>query len=219
VKKVHILVEGQTEETFIRDILAPHFLERDAYLIATLATTKRVTGGPHFKGGIVSYRKLKGDVLRLLGDTSAAVVTTMIDFYGLPDDFPGRNTMPAVSCYERVAYLEKEFSKDIGDRRFLPYLALHEYEAMLFVAPEFIADALSDMAAREELNAVRAQFGSPEEIDDHPATCPSRRITSALPQYRKALHGPLIAHKIGIARIRNECRHFDRWFKELETSI
>jgi hypothetical protein len=219
VNKVLVLVEGQTEETFVRDILAPYLMERDTYPIATLATTKRVVGGPHFKGGIVSYGKLKGDLLRLLNDTSAAVVTTLIDYYGLPDDFPGRAKIPPGSCYDRVAFLERAFRNDIGDRRFLPYLVLHEYEAMLFVAPELIADAFSDALATAQLESVRDKFDTPEEIDDHPQTCPSRRIAAVLPGYRKPLHGPLIARKIGIDRIRKGCRHFDGWLTELEAMI
>ena len=42
--RVHILVEGQTEESFVRELLVPHFMERGIYLSIVLATTKRVKG-------------------------------------------------------------------------------------------------------------------------------------------------------------------------------
>ncbi len=216
MSKVLILVEGQAEETFVRDVLAPYLSGNGVYPIAKLATTKRVKSGPDFKGGIVSYGKFKNDVVRLLHDTSAVMVTTMIDFYGLPTDFPGRMTMPTGSCYERVAYLEEEIQKDINHPRFTSYLALHELEALLFADPEQIVRAFPDKNKSQELLAIRAQFGSPEEIDDNPQTAPSKRLETLFPEYRKPLHGALIVLEIGVDRIRSECSHFDGWLQKLE---
>jgi hypothetical protein len=216
VSKVLILVEGQTEETFVRDLLAPHLSAIGVYPIAKLATTKRVKSGPDFKGGIVSYGKLRGDVIRLLGDTSAVLVTTMIDFYRLPQDSPGRMSMPPGSCHDKVVYVEQEIGKDINHRRFLPYLALHEFEAMLFVDPARIDGAFPEADKNDDLAAIKRQFKSPEEIDDDPATAPSRRIKDLFPGYRKPLYGPLIALEIGIEQIRKECSHFSSWLKRLE---
>ncbi len=144
MNKVLVLVEGQTEETFVREILASHLSALGVYPIAKLATTKRVKSGPDFKGGITSYARFKKDVMRLLGDTSAALVTTMIDFYGLPTGFPGRGTMPSGSCYVQAAYVEQEIRQDIQHPRFLPYLALHEFEALLFVDPAKIDEVFPD---------------------------------------------------------------------------
>ncbi len=216
MSKVLILVEGQTEETFVREVLYSHLSTVGVYPIAKLATTKRVKSGPDFKGGIVSYGKFKNDVVRLLGDTSAATVTTMVDFYGLPTDFPGRRTVPTVSCYDQVAYVEREIRKDIGHPRFLPYLALHEFEAMLFVAPEKINQAFPGTNKGDELTAIREQFESPEEIDDNPQTAPSKRLEAIFPGYQKPLYGPLIILEIGIEQIREECSHFDKWLTKME---
>ncbi len=218
MKKVLILAEGQTEETFIREALTAYLARKEIYPTPTLITTKRVTeSGSVFKGGIVPYERLKRDLNRLLNDSSAAIVTTMIDFYGLPGSFPGRKTMPPGSCYERVAYLEEKLRKDVNHHRFLPYLALHEFEAMLFVKPEQINQAFPDIDRSKELSAIRAQFGSPEEIDDNPLTAPSKRLAALFPEYRKALHGPLAILEIGIDQIRNECAHFNDWIKKLES--
>ena len=216
MSKVLILVEGQTEETFVREVLAPHLAGRGVYPIARLATTKRVKSGSDFKGGIVSYGKFRNDIIRLLGDTSAALVTTMVDFYGLPMDFPGRRSMPTSSCYDQVAYLEQEIHTDIGHPRFLPYLSLHEFEAMLFVGPAKIDGAFPGTNRRAELVAIKEQFRSPEEIDDDPRTAPSKRIEAIFPGYQKPLHGPLIILEIGIEQIRAECPHFGNWLVELE---
>jgi hypothetical protein len=78
---------------------------------------------------------VKRDLQRLLADTGAERITTMLDYYGLPDDFPGLANRPSGNCYQRVEHVERAFQGDIAHPRFLPYLALHEFEALLFTDP------------------------------------------------------------------------------------
>ncbi len=215
MKRVLILVEGQTEETFVRDLLEPHLSRRGVFPVPILAKTKRTPSGQTFKGGIPSYQKVRRDLLRLLGDTGAILVTTMIDYYGLPEDFPGKDSLPGGSPYERVAHLEKAFRDDIGHPRFLPFLVLHEFEALLFAQPQEIANQFPGHRGVQEL---LREVGSsnPEEINDGPDTHPSARIRRYLRGYRKRHHGPLIAARIGLERIRSRCPHFDAWVRKLE---
>ena len=217
MKKIWIVVEGQTEETFVRDTIAPHLKQKDIYPTAILVTTRRVAGAAAFKGGVIPYGRMKKDILRLLDDSSATLVTTMLDYYGLPKSFPGRAKMVGDDCYQRVTFVEDEFRKDIMHPRFLPYLMLHEFEAMMFVSPEQIAAAFPDVTAKDELLSIKTKFKTPEEIDDSPQTCPSARILAHLPQYKKVRDGPRVTDKIGIDRIRNECPHFHAWLKTLES--
>ena len=49
--RVKVFVEGQTEETFVRDVLAPAFAYKEIYFTPILAQTSR-----GHKGGIVSCR-------------------------------------------------------------------------------------------------------------------------------------------------------------------
>ena len=102
MSKVLILVEGQTEETFVRECIGPYFYGKGVYFVAKVLTTSTTRSGPDCKGGVTSYGKIKRDLPRLLRDSSAACVTTMIDFYGLPKDFPGKKDSPGGSCYNRV---------------------------------------------------------------------------------------------------------------------
>jgi len=81
-KRVLILVEGQTEERFVKDVLGPAFFERELFLNATILVTKRVKGGPNFKGGVTNYAKFKNDTQRLLNSAGGALVTTMLDYSG-----------------------------------------------------------------------------------------------------------------------------------------
>jgi hypothetical protein len=217
MKRVLILVEGQTEETFVREVLAPHLLARNVALVPKLLVTKRIKSGGHFKGGAVSYAQVKGDLHRLLADTGAERITTMLDYYGLPEDFPGLEDRPVGTCYPRVEHVERAFQADIGHPRFLPYLALHEFEALLFTNPSRCAWIFSEApGATEHMQAIRAGVASPEEINEGPTTAPSKRILRVFPGYQKTVHGPLAAIEYGLAPLRAACPHFHQWVSALE---
>lgn len=219
MKRIHILVEGQTEEAFARDILRAHFLSLGVWLSYSIVATKRTKKGTKFKGGFTSYQNLKKQILLLLRDTSLVAVTTMIDYYGIPDDFPGKATLQGQTCFDKVAYLEKACQIDINHRKFIPYLTLHEFEALLFTDPLAIAAAFGGIKVKKQLLAIRNSYSSPEEINDGPKTHPAARILALLPNYRKRRHGPLIASNIGLATIRAECVHFNEWLNKLEANL
>ncbi|NJL30017.1 MAG: DUF4276 family protein [Thermoanaerobaculia bacterium] len=205
------------DKTFVRDLLAPHLQRFEIGAVPVLISTKRLKSGGKFKGGISSYVKIALDLRELLRDSSATAVTTMVDYYGLPTDFPGKATLSAAtSCYQRADQLEAAWRDDISDSRFIPYLSLHELEALLLTDPDQIARALNVSQAPRALRTAVAAKKSPEEINDGVNTHPAARITQALPSYRKALHGPLVASRIGLERMRENCPHFARWLSRLE---
>ncbi|MCP4360915.1 MAG: DUF4276 family protein [Chloroflexi bacterium] len=225
MNRVKILVEGQTEESFVSKLLYGHLAQRGIFITPILLTTKRVKNrdarersmpGRRFKGGVTTYGKVKLDVRKALKDREA-IVTTMIDFYGLPNDFPGMGSLPTGSGYERARYLEQAFEDDIDVHRFQPFLALHEYEALLFSQPKTIAAAFPEQAVAEPLQGIRDAFASPEEINQGRETHPSARIMAHVTGYRKPFHGTLIAERIGLTQIRRECAHFAEWVAWLES--
>lgn len=218
MKRVLVYVEGQTEETFVRDVLSPYLWQRcEILLTPTLARTKRTKSGQKFKGGIVSYRQVRRDVFNLLGDSDAVLVTTMMDYYGLPDDFPGKDALPVGTPYERVRHLEEAFKNDLGRRRFLPFLVLHEFEALVLVDPAKLGMVLPQY--RDKVPVLKGNIGSPspEEIDEGSETHPAARILHYFPGYQKRLHGPRVVQGIGLGRIRRECPHFNEWLDQLES--
>ena len=215
MKRALILVEGQTEETFIRDVLVPHFTLRGLHLVPICVSTKRIKAGGKFRGGVISYRQVESDLRPLLADTDVSMVTTMLDYYRLPKDFPGMDSLPgSVRPQERVCYLERALEEEMHDRRFRAYFSLHEFEALLLAEPTTILSAFSKAKNRAFLNGVSAP---PEEINDGATTHPAARIEKVDKTYRKALHGPLIANRIGLPKIRKECPHFAEWIGELES--
>ncbi|MDX2077290.1 MAG: DUF4276 family protein [bacterium] len=210
---INILVEGQTEETFINDVIAPHLQQYQLHITPIILMTKRTKSGQKYRGGDVKYPKVKKEVGLLLKDKNAVCVTTMIDFYGIRDtqDFPKYSQMPHGTAYERIAFLEKAIRDDINQKRFLPYFSLHELEALLFTAPHIIADYL-DIPVNQVRNIRSGK--TPEEINlDNP---PSHRIYDLYPRYGKGNEFVQIVEKIPLQQIRAECRHFHEWLTQLE---
>ncbi|HEY5043281.1 MAG TPA: DUF4276 family protein [Verrucomicrobiae bacterium] len=215
--KVLILVEGQTEEAFVKSLLASHLRGLGVIAIPVIVATKRLLTGDKKRGGYVPYPRLRAEVLRLLNDSSAPCVTTMLDYYGLAPEFPGRETPVGKTSLEKVSSVEQAWITDINSARFIPYLALHEFEAMLFTEPTVIASSFGQSGLQSALQNIRASFPSPEDINDHEETAPSKRLGKLFPGYNKPFYGELIAERIGIERIRAECVHFAAWLEKLES--
>ena len=68
----------------------------------------------------------------------------------------------------------------------------------------------------QQFEAVRNDFPTPEDINDHPDTAPSKRVLRIYPKYRKVLDGTLAAKAVGVDRMRQECPHFRDWVAQLE---
>ena len=216
--RVCVIVEGQAEESFIGDLLAEQFWDRELYL------TPRILGIPGHKGGRTNYARAKKDVLTQLKQDRTAYCSTMFDFYGLGDGFPGTPVPPGLSNMEKVTRIEDGFKEDIcnlipdcrPDIRFLPYVQLHEYEALLFSDPPAFATALRQPHLAQRFQAIRGQFRTPEDINDDVNTAPSKRVLQAYPAYKKVIEGTLAARAVGIEAMRRECPHFRSWLERLE---
>jgi len=209
--RVHIFVEGQTEETFVKEVLYYYFQRQNIYLKPILVSTSK-TG----KGGLVSYGKIKSQVYRKCREDSTAFVTTMFDLYGLPNDFPGKDSQPNTSDpFVKASYLEQQMGADINNNNFIPNLLVHEFEGLLYSSPQAFAGWF-DQNTVDCLQAERNQFPSPEHINDSPHIAPSKRILRLCPNYDKPLHGSLIALDISLDIIREQCQHFNQWLTRLE---
>lgn len=213
MKRALILVEGQTEERFVKGVLAPAFDAHKLFFQPTILVIKRVKDGPNFKGGVTSYAKFRNDIRRLLQDSGAAVVTTLLDYYGLPADFPGMNTRPNAPPMTRVNHIEQSIREELGaPANFIPFLALHEFEAWLFASLDELPRTVMQPGGREAFAAIRQSVATPEDIDEGLMTAPSKRIQAIFPSYRKTLHGPLAVQRIGLDQIRASVRTLTRGF-------
>ena len=210
--RVYVLCEGPTEERFVQRILAPHLLQHHVIL------------NPISLDGGFNYERLKFNIVKLLNDDQDAYVTTLIDLYGLKGNYTGDTNNPNQTVFDRVQGMEHGLKqnilvhKNLQNDKFIPYFQVHEFEALLFSDSDTLQISLSlDRVLRPGcFEQIKVQFESPEHINDHPRTAPSKRIMAIAPYYNKVVDGTTILELIGLRKIRQECRHFDRWITQLE---
>ncbi|MDU0289470.1 DUF4276 family protein [Saccharothrix longispora] len=215
LRRLHLLVEGQTEEVVADLVIRPH-LERLGWTTSlSLVKTKRPAAGPAHKGGITGWRQVERDVRLLLNDTSLDVLTTLFDYYAFPDECPGMADRPPGDVYRRVEHVERCLAEVVGDRRFRPNLVLHELEAWVFAAADELG-LLLGVELAERLKRDVAAAGGPELVNDGPATAPSKRLLAYCPTYLKTSDGPIAVEELGVARLRAVCPHLDAWLRTFE---
>lgn len=215
--RVYLLVEGQTEEAFVRELLVPHYARLGLYITPIIVSTR-----PGYKGGVVRYEKIKPQIGRLCRQDEGAYVTTLFDLYALPQDFPGKTdaAYPVTgSGQQKAGFLESQLAQDIGQANFIPNLMVHEFEALLFVDTRKFAEWVDNYSIVISLGDQAQQYPTPEDINDSPQNAPSKRILRAMPDYKKTVHGPLIACEIGLDAMRGACPHFNEWLKKLEALL
>ena len=211
-----VLVEGKTESGFVNEILAPR-LRSVGY--SSVSARLILPKGP----GIGAWRRAKPNIEARL--RTKAHVTTMVDYYGLPDDWPGRAESNALPTTERAAFVERAILRDIGMEesaaaKLIPYVMLHEFEAVLFSDCQKFAAAVGYPELTPALQEIRSRFPTPEDIDDSPEGAPSKRIESLVAPiavYRKSALGVTGAREIGLDAIRAQCPHFAEWLDRLES--
>lgn len=219
-KRLHLTAEGHSEGKVVRDILSNHLGNFNISADARRVLTKK-DKFKTYRGGIVRFEKFKKDITNwLLEDNNVDVrFSTMIDLYGLPKDFPGQAEASKVhDPYEKVKILESKFEEEINDRRFIPYIQLHEFEALVFSKPDMIKyEYYGRETEVSKLTGMLNEKGNnPELINDSSLTAPSKRIEFLIPEYDKVNSGVLILKAIGIDHIRNLCKHFNDWLIKLE---
>ncbi len=215
--RVHVLVEGEAEETFAREVLLPYFTPRGIYLFP------RRLGKPGHKSGICKYPLAQREIVITLKQEGHAFCTTMFDYYGMPLDWPRRKEARDKPFAERGVMVEEAMAADISSQlgarfncaRFVPYVQMHEFEALLFSDPKVLADGL-ELADDAPIYGIADQFDSPEEINDSQQTAPSKRIMGLNPGYAKVSDGVRISQKIGLNVMRAQCPHFNEWIGKLE---
>jgi hypothetical protein len=211
VNRVLLLVEGSTEERFVKTVVQPHLWNYNVSLQPKIVMTKRAIGATSFKGG-GDFSKIAADIRRLLGDTDASAVTTLFDFYGFPTNVPGA----VAATFDDVDRLERAFAAAVADERFRPYLQRHEFEAFLFIDPELTAHAALNAAKAAQVAAHCSGFTCVEDINNDPMTAPSKRLQKALGSYSKPLLGSAVTSRLGIERIRAGAPRFSSWLTWLE---
>jgi hypothetical protein len=220
---IYIVVEGQTEQTFIRDVLAPELAPQKIYLYPVLI------GIPGHKGGDVRFDRAKDDIGLFLKQRENIYISTLFDYFRINKNWPGKTIIrqqiqrgTTLSAGQKAEILETATLEEIvkifpgfnAESRFIPYIQMHELEALLFSDTDILAEKID--IAMSQIQEILNDYEGPEEINDDPVKAPSKRLETLMPGYRKVALGKTISEAIGIQTIRNQCPHFDAWITKLE---
>lgn len=221
--RLHVLVEGDTEERFVDDVLA-------AYLTSTgyWSVSARQMGPARERsrrGGVPKWGRAKREIVNLLREDRNLILTTMFDYFGMPSAedarWPGRNSAAAHEFDSKLPTLHAAILDDVAaelgagfdSRRFVANILLHEFEALLFSDCALFATAIGRPEKEVDLKSIRQRFDTPEHIND--IAPPSKRILGLMPSYQKPSQGLLAAQAIGLNKMRAECPNFSNWLDRL----
>lgn len=217
MKRLIIVVEGDTEKEFIDKVLSP-------YLYAKGLLSVNCFKIKHTKGGLTKYQHLKTDLINCIYESNV-LVSTLIDFYALPKDFPKyEEAKTIVNKADRLTFLEKAITEDLETEKgqdfpnLLPYIQLHEFEALVFSSIDAIKSLYSNEDAKfNELEKIMEAHPNPEDINDKPETAPSKRLKNSqlIRGYNKVNDGIMIIEEAGIDTVLSKCPRFNNWVETL----
>lgn len=215
--EIVVLVEGLTEKIFIADMLVPYLAGKSVFM------TPIIISKPGQKGGDVRFDRVKNDIGLHLKQRCDTYLTLLVDFYGIKNDWPGleevnRQATPTKKAAEinraTKAQVGELFSGHDPDRRFIPYVAMHEFEALLFSDPQKLSEQLH--VPKAKIDEILAECGEPEHIDNSPETAPSKRLEKLSDRFKKTSTGIAVAKAIGLKKIRERCPIFNNWLTTIE---
>ena len=194
--RVGISVEGQTEEIFIKKVLAPYLANKNIFIT------------PICMNGDVNLDRVRSELKKIANNFD--FLTTFYDFYGFK----------RIEEKETKISLEEKISLSVNEdirKRLIPFVQMYEFEGILFSCPKSFSLVMRQNNIELWAQEVLKDFGGdPEKINNSPQTAPSKRILAVVSKYRKTTHGPMIANEIGIEKIRELCSGFDGWITKLE---
>ena len=193
-------VEGQTEESFVNEVLREHLLR-----LGYESVQARIIGNARLRrrrGGIRPWPTVRKDIVNHLRQDAGCIATTMVDFYGLPQTgdgaWPGRAEAASLGTQDKAVLVESRLldnlAKEVGGafdtRRFVPYVVMHEFEGLLFSDCAAFARSIGRAELEPGLKLIRDSFATPEDINDSPETCPSHRVEKLVPGMRNLFSVP-----------------------------
>ena len=217
--EVTIFAEGQTEEQFIKHIIAPVLRPNQVFVKAQLLETSR-----GHAGGAVSFERLKFNASNTLKQNKNVVLSTFLDLYGLDTAFPAfEASQQKTDIYSRTTCLEDALRdvivQQVGCRpeRFIPHIQPYEFEGLLFSDVAALCEIEPEWSQyHSQLVTIRNAFDTPEHINGSYETKPSLRLEKLLkPKYNKPRHGSQGTARISLPVIEQHCPHFHQWMEKL----
>lgn len=214
---VVVITEGPTEQSFVKEILCPYMEPRGVLL------TPVILHKPGVNGGDVKFARARNDIERFLKQRSDTYLTLLVDYYGIGNDWPGYADAKRQASHTRKAEVinaataeavSNLFPEQNPHQRFIPYVSMHEIEALFFSDPSTLAEKLG--VQQTSVDDILDQCGEPEKINDSHDTAPSKRLHALNGRYKKTVTGIALARAIGIPKMRSACPLFNAWLERLE---
>lgn len=215
MKRVVFIVEGDTEISFIQRCVIPYLYNKkfsNSMNAQKMLTNRKLNK----KGGNVGFEYLKNDICRIAA-TKNVLITTLLDFFRLPNDYPQYTTDS-----HRLSDIENAISEKVSDvidhSCFLPYIQRHEIESLMYTNMDGFNIVVDDDKSLKELQQIINQYPNPEDINGGRETAPSKRLMKIFP-YDKTNDGEMILDALEIDDIRAKCPRFDAWMNQLEAGL
>ena len=218
MSEIIVIVEGLTEKIFIKDMVTPCLAQKGIY-ITPIEVSK-----PGQKGGDIRFARVKRDIELHLKQRHDTFVTLFVDYYGIRNDWPGIEAARLLKVPAQIAEVVNKatmeavqslFMETNPVRRFIPFIAVHEFETLLFSDAGILAAELG--VKRAKVDAILKECGEPEKINNSNETAPSKRLEDLNDRFKKTSTGIAIARAVGLSKMRAACPLFDAWMTTLES--
>lgn len=215
MKRLVFIVEGDTEVGFVNHCIIPYLYMRgygNSMNPQKITTNRKL----NIKGGNLGFDYLKQEITRI-ASTKDVLITTMLDFFRLPTDFPNY-TLDSKSVVGVETGIREQMEDIVSSSNFLPYIQLHEVESLMFTNMDGFRVVVDDTTQLRRLEDIVNGYPNPEDIDGGSDTAPSKRLERIFP-YQKVADGGLILETLRIDDIRAKCPHFNAWIAKLEEGL
>ena len=89
---IYIVVEGYSEERFVKDVLAKYLLSiNDSIRVIPIMIETGRDVHTKYRGGVSNYSVIRKNILSVCNGHKNAIVTMMFDYYGFPKNIDGKS--------------------------------------------------------------------------------------------------------------------------------
>lgn len=214
MNRLVFIVEGDCEEYLVNKKIIPYLYQHITNGSQWAMNAQKIVTNrkKNARGGNVSYQYLKADIERTSKQNEGnTYITTFMDFFRLPNDFPGYETSDINKIEESV----KEDNKGI---KLIPYIQKYEFETLLFSNRDALEAVIDDDKGMKEIDTILSKYPNIEDINSSPDNAPSKRLGRIF-HYNKTADSSIVLDFIDMNEILAKCPRFSDWIKQLTTLL
>ena len=97
--------------------------------------------------------------------TKNVLITTLLDFFRLPTDFPGYTT-DSLRLPDMEQGIKEKVTEFMDASCFLPYIQRHEIESLMYTSMDGFNVVVDDQESLDELQRIIDSYPTPEDITE-----------------------------------------------------